>query len=251
MSKRIECLRIVGLVVIILVGVFILPHDASAASCSETVRCNYQWNYWSTDCSWGNFAYWRECSNKHSPMSCRQRNDGNGRSYRRENAGTEIRRWNCGDSYGSCYCSGSKAYRKYYRGVCGSTYPACSSSASTRRAPECDSQCCSPTNGGWSEWSNCTNAVQTRTCTNPAPSCGGAGCSGSATQTCAIELLRVQTPTGKILLAGNSEGILTSPLRVVKNGMIFGIYLVELDDPYASNIRIKTASGIKALRLYP
>ncbi len=53
---------------------------------------------------------------------------------------------------------------------------------------------CTPVvNGGWSNWSGwsvCTNNTQTRTrtCTNPAPSCRGAECSGpsSETQCCPI-----------------------------------------------------------------
>lgn len=47
------------------------------------------------------------------------------------------------------------------------------------------------TNGGWSAWSGwsaCSNGQQTRTrtCTNPAPACGGSNCSGSnlETQSC-------------------------------------------------------------------
>ncbi len=47
---------------------------------------------------------------------------------------------------------------------------------------------CSPVNGGWSEWSGCSvscgGGTQTRTCTNPAPSCGGTNCSGANTQAC-------------------------------------------------------------------
>lgn len=46
--------------------------------------------------------------------------------------------------------------------------------------------CCTPTNGGWSGWSTCSNCSQSRTCTNPSPSCGGAGCSGDSTQSCGL-----------------------------------------------------------------
>jgi hypothetical protein len=42
--------------------------------------------------------------------------------------------------------------------------------------------------GGWSAWSTCSatcgGGTQTRTCTNPAPSNGGATCSGAASQAC-------------------------------------------------------------------
>ena len=43
---------------------------------------------------------------------------------------------------------------------------------------------CTPVNGGWSGWSSCNNCSQSRTCTNPSPSCGGANCSGPSTQAC-------------------------------------------------------------------
>jgi len=47
---------------------------------------------------------------------------------------------------------------------------------------------CTPVDGGWSGWSTCSascgGGTQTRTCTNPLPSCGGSSCSGSSTQTC-------------------------------------------------------------------
>lgn len=43
-------------------------------------------------------------------------------------------------------------------------------------------------NGGWSAWGACSVAcgsgTQTRTCTNPAPSGGGASCSGASSQSC-------------------------------------------------------------------
>ena len=45
---------------------------------------------------------------------------------------------------------------------------------------------CSPVDGGWSAWSSCSSCLQTRTCTNPSPYCGGAYCSGSSTQSCGL-----------------------------------------------------------------
>jgi len=48
--------------------------------------------------------------------------------------------------------------------------------------------CCTPVNGGWSAWSACSapcgGGTQTRTCTNPPPSCGGATCSGPSSRAC-------------------------------------------------------------------
>lgn len=60
----------------------------------------------------------------------------------------------------------------------------------------CNTQCC-PVNGGWSSWgawsgwescsTNCGGGIQSRTrtriCTNPSPSCSGAGCAGSNSET--------------------------------------------------------------------
>lgn len=49
---------------------------------------------------------------------------------------------------------------------------------------------CKKVDGGWSDWSACTGTggsnigTQSRTCTNPSPSCGGAQCSGSSSQSC-------------------------------------------------------------------
>ncbi|MCR4279141.1 MAG: thrombospondin type-1 domain-containing protein [Candidatus Zambryskibacteria bacterium] len=47
---------------------------------------------------------------------------------------------------------------------------------------------CAPVNGGWSAWGACSEicggGTQTKTCTNPAPLCGGTNCSGSNSQAC-------------------------------------------------------------------
>ena len=61
-------------------------------------------------------------------------------------------------------------------------------------ACQSDSSCapmpppCSPVDGGWTGWSlcsvSCGGGTQTRSCTNPAPSCGGADCVGSSSQLC-------------------------------------------------------------------
>lgn len=47
-----------------------------------------------------------------------------------------------------------------------------------------------PVDGGWSAWSQCsasdcnTGGTRTRTCTNPAPACGGQDCAGDSSQAC-------------------------------------------------------------------
>ncbi len=57
----------------------------------------------------------------------------------------------------------------------------------------CNTQSCrsTVTDGGWSAWgacsASCDGGTQSRTCTDPAPSGGGAACSGVATQVCHTE----------------------------------------------------------------
>jgi hypothetical protein len=46
-------------------------------------------------------------------------------------------------------------------------------------------------------------------------------------------------------------GTLTSPLRIRKNGVTYGIMLVAPNAPDASPIRVQTSSGIKALQKLP
>jgi len=62
--------------------------------------------------------------------------------------------------------------------------------------------------------------------------------------------LRVYDGSQVISIACEPEGTLTSPLRIAKDGIIYGVALVDFSDASASKIRIQTSSGIKALRKY-
>ncbi len=48
--------------------------------------------------------------------------------------------------------------------------------------------CCTAVDGGWSDWSSCDascgGGTRTRSCNNPAPSCGGADCVGKSSDDC-------------------------------------------------------------------
>ncbi len=72
---------------------------------------------------------------------------------------------------------------------CGSCNPSCDP-CNCNYGPKCGIcgwDCC-PVDGGWSDWSVCSvqcgGGTQSRTCTNPAPSCGGADCAGDSTMEC-------------------------------------------------------------------
>lgn len=62
--------------------------------------------------------------------------------------------------------------------------------------------------------------------------------------------LRIYDGTNIIKIACEPVGGLTSPLKVTKNGITYSVILVEPSDLSASKIRIKTKSGIKALKKY-
>jgi len=62
--------------------------------------------------------------------------------------------------------------------------------------------------------------------------------------------LRVYDGTAIISIACEPAGTLTSPLRIAKNGIIYGIVLVDPSDPDATGIRVQTSAGVKALRKY-
>ena len=58
---------------------------------------------------------------------------------------------------------------------------------------------------------------------------------------------RIFDGTAILTIACEPPGAVTSPLRIAKNGQIYGIELVPVDDINASKQRIKTSSGVKAL----
>lgn len=62
--------------------------------------------------------------------------------------------------------------------------------------------------------------------------------------------LRVYNGTKIVPIAAELAGTLTSPLRIAKNGVTYGIVLVAPGDANDSGVRIQTGSGIKALRKY-
>ncbi len=59
--------------------------------------------------------------------------------------------------------------------------------------------------------------------------------------------LRAYDGTNVIKLACEPAGVLSTPLRINKNGPTYSIALVDPSDPKASKIKIRTNSGIKAL----
>lgn len=62
--------------------------------------------------------------------------------------------------------------------------------------------------------------------------------------------LRAYDGSNVIKIACEPPGISTSPLRISKNGTTYAVTLVDPADSRASKIRVKTSSGIKALRKY-
>ncbi len=62
--------------------------------------------------------------------------------------------------------------------------------------------------------------------------------------------LRVYNGAQIVAIAAEPAGTLTSRLRIAKNGVIYGIVLVDPGDPNDSGLRIQTSSGIKGLRKY-
>ena len=60
--------------------------------------------------------------------------------------------------------------------------------------------------------------------------------------------LRIFDGTSVVKIAAEPLGVLTSPLRIAKNGTIYGIALVAPESLRASKLRVNTNSGVRALR---
>ena len=61
---------------------------------------------------------------------------------------------------------------------------------------------------------------------------------------------RVYNGNETVSISVEPLGTVTSPLRIAKDGNIYGIELVDPGNPDESGIRVQTASGIKSLKKY-
>lgn len=147
----------------------------------------------------------------------------------------------CTESISSCGSGGCAANEKrvcYLNNICSYAckcvdYPIC-----VLTQPPC-----TPVNGGWSGWSACSvtcgGGTQTRSCTNPAPSCNGASCSGSSTQSCNTQACPTATPvpTATSTPASCIEG------NLLRNGC-FEEGMVGWEDPAWANPRAAVVSTV-------
>eukprot|EP00048_Salpingoeca_helianthica_P012635 m.185510 g.185510 ORF g.185510 m.185510 type:complete len:2671 (+) comp15398_c0_seq5:162-8174(+) len=145
------------------------------------------WGSWSTSCGSGSRTRTRSCI---PTSSC---NAGCGASPLSESQSNSLigayAYWNSWSAWSpSC---GSRTRSRSCVAGCGYSAANCAGANSQ------SSTTCCPVNGGWSAWliggwsSSCGSAsrTNTRSCTNPAPSCGGAACGGvsiSTDSTCCI-----------------------------------------------------------------
>jgi len=88
-------------------------------------------------------------------------------------------------------CNNCTQYHWEIRGrTCTNPSPSCGGNTCSGLSYETRAvyQSCGTINGGWTSFGSCSTTcgtgTQTRTCTNPSPSCGGASCSGTSSQSC-------------------------------------------------------------------
>jgi hypothetical protein len=99
---------------------------------------------------------------------------------------------NCNPSTGQCsysmnVCELGCKNNQCHQSICNNGI--CESDETITNCPQ---DCCTPINGGWTDWNECTvecgGGIQTRTCTNPPPSCGGINCVGPSSKSCNIQI---------------------------------------------------------------
>jgi hypothetical protein len=94
-----------------------------------------------------------------------------------------------GVNYGACYGKNDGTQEKQRECSCKSPSQTCGGSCNP--PTRTDFACCA-VDGGWSDWSECSEVcgggIQTRTCSSPAPSCGGNLCDGPFEQECNTEI---------------------------------------------------------------
>jgi type II secretory pathway pseudopilin PulG len=139
------------------------------------------WSGWST-CEGGTQKRQRSCSN---PTPANGGDACSGSSEESQTCTSDVVNggWSDWGSWSECFAAQRTRTR-----TCTNPTPANGGSNCTGDASETQTCGGTPVNGGWSDWGSwsacngATNRTRTRTCTNPAPSSGGANCSGSATE---------------------------------------------------------------------
>lgn len=97
-------------------------------------------------------------------------------------AGTQFWGAGCSGSHASLGDGASTSISNAASGYTGSLSVTCNNGVINANGASCTQII----DGGWSGWGPCNAGTQTRTCTNPPPSGGGAGCSGPSSQNCAV-----------------------------------------------------------------
>jgi len=111
-----------------------------------------------------------------------------------------------GICYTTRWCNNPTSCSEYQISQC-SCGPICGD-GSCNGSEDCSScetdcgACCTPVDGGWTDWGACSvscgGGTQTRTCTNPPPNECGAVCSGASSQACNTQPCPTPYPTAAI-----------------------------------------------------